>query len=118
MRNGREDAQNVDEMSQLSRGRFRIFASGTHVDDGSAINIEACQNAVPRQGKKNIIEISKNDVNKKHTPVHGRRARMWVRKNAHLACRCLDLDFVRRDQLWLELAAPLDGPQDALPRIV
>jgi hypothetical protein len=38
--------------------------------------------------------------------------------DAHLACRRLDLDVVWRDQLRLELAAPLDGTLDALPRIV
>ena len=40
----RKNVQNVDEMLQLSRGRLRIFASGTHIDDGPAINIEARQN--------------------------------------------------------------------------
>jgi hypothetical protein len=38
--------------------------------------------------------------------------------DVHLACRRLDLDFVWRDQLRLELAAPLDGTLDALPRFV
>jgi hypothetical protein len=46
--------QNIHEMAQLARGRLGIFAPGTHVDDRSAINIEARQNAA----KKNSVEIS------------------------------------------------------------
>ena len=40
------------------------------------------------------------------------------KKDAHLARRRLDLDFVWRDQLRLKLAAPFDGALDALPCFV
>ena len=41
VRGEKKTVQNVDEMAQLARGCLGVFASGTHVDDGSAINIEA-----------------------------------------------------------------------------
>ena len=53
--------------------------------------------------------------------VGARRAQKWrdgSMGHAHLARRRLDLDFVWRDQLRPELAAPLDGALDALPRFV
>ena len=51
------NVQNVNEMPQLTRGRLSILASGSHVDNRSAINIKACQNAVRTQmtSDKNVF---------------------------------------------------------------
>jgi hypothetical protein len=51
----RKDAQNVDKMLQLSWGRLSIFASGTHVDDGPTINIEARQNTANPEENNNKL---------------------------------------------------------------
>src|SRR6266853_998826 len=39
-------------------------------------------------------------------------------EDSHLACRGLDFDLVRWDELRLVLAAPFDGAFDALARVV
>lgn len=107
-------------MPKLTWRRFRIFASGTHVDNRPAIHIKTRQNTVHRNmTSKNAEKDKDRSSNCARTSARQRRV-VGVGKgstDSHLPRRSLDLDLVWWDELRLELAAPLDGAFDALARI-